>query len=109
MRKFFYILLAASATILLAGYLIPERKEMPSEMVKAFKVQVRVPATTRKQGKINAADPAAGEWQTVAEVKDNFRRLVKLPIDAVQTDAVRIVVDETWGAEKAHIFAFDVR
>ena len=29
MRKFFYILLAASATILLAGYLIPERKEMP--------------------------------------------------------------------------------
>ena len=86
-----------------------ERKEMPSEMVKAFKVQVRVPATTRKQSKLNAADPAAGEWQTVAEVKDNFRRLVKLPIDAVQTDAVRIVVDETWGAEKAHIFAFDVR
>lgn len=86
-----------------------ERKEMPSEMVKSFKVQVRVPATTRKQSKINAADPAAGEWQTVAEVKDNFRRLVKLPINAVQTDAVRIVVDETWGAEKAHIFAFDVR
>ena len=86
-----------------------ERKEMPSEMVKSFKVQVRVPAVTRKQAKINAADYAAGEWQTVAEVKDNFRRLVKLSFEAIQTDAVRIVVDETWGAEKAHIFAFDVR
>ena len=71
-----------------------ERVEMPSEMAKSFKVQVRVPA---------------GEWQTVAEVKDNFRRLVKLSFEAVRTDAVRIVVDETWGAEKAHIFAFDVR
>ncbi len=86
-----------------------ERMPMPSEMVKAFKVQVRVPATTRKDRKLNAADPAAGEWQTVAEVKDNFRRLVKLSFDSVQTDAVRIVVDETWGAEKAHIFAFDVK
>ena len=86
-----------------------ERIEMPSEMVKSFKVQVRIPATTRKQSKINASDPAAGEWKTVAEVRNNFRRLVKLPIEAVQTDAVRIIVDETWGAEKAHIFAFDVK
>ena len=86
-----------------------ERVPMPSEMVKEFKVQVRVPATTRKDRKLNAADPAAGEWKTVAEVKDNFRRLVKLSFDSVQTDAVRIVVDETWGAEKAHIFAFDVK
>ena len=85
-----------------------ERIEMPSEMVKSFKVQVRIPATTKKQGKVNASDPAAGEWQTVAEVKDNFRRLVKLSLNDVQTDAVRIVVDETWGAEKAHIFSFEV-
>ena len=86
-----------------------ERMPMPSEMVKAFKVQVRVPATTRKDRKLNAQNPAAGEWKTVAEVKDNFRRLVKLSFDPIQTDAVRIVVDETWGAEKAHIFAFDVK
>ena len=82
---------------------------MPSEMAKAFRVQVRVPATERKSRKLNAADPAAGEWKTVADVRDNYRRLVKLGLDTVQTDAVRIVVDETWGAEKAHIFAFDVR
>ena len=29
MRKFFKVLFVASATILLAGYLVPERKEMP--------------------------------------------------------------------------------
>lgn len=83
-----------------------ERVPMPSEMVRNFQVQVRVPATTRKA---NASDPAAGEWVTVAEVRDNYRRLVNVHFDAVQTDAVRIVVDSTWGADKAHIFAFDVK
>lgn len=48
------------------------------------------------------------EWVTVAQVHDNYRRLVRVGFEAVQTDAVRIVVDSTWGAEKAHIFAFDV-
>lgn len=86
-----------------------ERVPMPSEMVRNFQVQVRVPATTRKARKANASDPAAGEWITVAEVRDNYRRLVNVRFDAVQTDAVRIVVDSTWGADKAHIFAFDVK
>ncbi|MCQ2138861.1 MAG: FAD-dependent oxidoreductase [Bacteroidales bacterium] len=86
-----------------------ERVPMPSEMVRNFQVQVRVPATTRKARKANASDPAAGEWITVAEVRDNYRRLVNVHFDAVQTDAVRIVVDSTWGADKAHIFAFDVK
>jgi len=86
-----------------------ERSPMPSEMAREFRVEVRVPATNRKAQKMNAKSPEAGEWKTVATVKDNYRRLVKLNFDAVQTDAVRIVVDKTWGAEKAHIFAFDVK
>ena len=86
-----------------------ERIPMPSEMVRDFRVEVRVPATNRKAQKENAKSPEAGEWKTVATVKDNYRRLVKLDFDAVQTDAVRIVVDKTWGAPKAHIFAFDVK
>ena len=72
-----------------------ERVEMPSEMARDFIVQVRVPAKKT--------------WVTVAQVKDNYKRLVKLSLDPVQTDAVRIVVEKTWGAEKAHIFAFDVK
>ena len=86
-----------------------ERIKMPSEMAREFHIQVRVPAANKKQAKEYAANPAAGEWKTVATVKDNFRRLVKLPFDAVETDGVRIVVDQTWGADKAHIFAFDVK
>ena len=86
-----------------------ERAKMPAEMARNFHVQVRVPATNKKQAKEYAANPAAGEWKTVATVNDNFRRLVKLSIDAVETDGVRIVVDKTWGAAEAHIFAFDVK
>jgi hypothetical protein len=86
-----------------------ERVKMPSEMAQEFHIQVRIPAANKKQAKEYAANPAAGEWKTVATVKNNFRRLVKLSFDAVETDGVRIVVDKTWGADKAHIFAFDVK
>ena len=86
-----------------------EHIPMPSEMVRDFRVEVRVPAADKKGRKLQAADPMAGEWKTVATVKDNYRRLVKLDFDAVETDGVRIVVDKTWGADKAHIFAFDVK
>ena len=86
-----------------------ERVPMPSEMAREFHIQVRVPAANKKQAKEYAANPNAGEWKTVATVKDNFRRLVKLSFDAVETDGVRIVVDKTWGSDKAHIFAFDVK
>ena len=86
-----------------------ERIPMPSEMVRDCQIQVRIPATNRKAQKEYAKNPEAGEWKTVATIKDNYRRLVKLDFDAVETDAVRIVVDKTWGAPKAHIFAFDVK
>ena len=86
-----------------------ERIPMPSEMVRDCQIQVRVPAANRKAQKEYAKNPEAGEWKTVATIKDNYRRLVKLDFDAVETDAVRIVVDKTWGAPKAHIFAFDVK
>ena len=86
-----------------------ERIPMPSEMVRDCQIQVRVPAANRKAQKEYAKNPEAGEWKTIATVKDNYRRLVKLDFDAVETDAVRIVVDKTWGAPKAHIFAFDVK
>ena len=86
-----------------------ERAPMPKEMVKEFRVEVRVPAKDKKTQKEYAKNPEAGEWKTVATVKENFRRLVKVEFDAVETDAVRIVVDKTWGAMEAHIFAFDVK
>ena len=86
-----------------------ERVKMPSEMARDFHIQVRVPATNKKQAKEFAVNPTAGEWKTIATVNDNFRRLVKLPIDNIKTDGIRLVVDRTWSADKAHIFAFDVK
>lgn len=68
-----------------------EYAAMPSEMAQDFHVQVRI----KKQ------------WVTVAEVKDNFRRLSRVSFEPVQADGIRLVVDSTWGAEKAHVFAFD--
>jgi len=47
-------------------------------------------------------------WRTVARVDDNWQRLVRIPLD-VTTRAVRLVPESTWGAPKAHLFAFDVR
>ncbi len=86
-----------------------ERAPMPKEMVRDFHVEVRVPAKDKKTQKLYASNPEAGEWKTVATVKNNFRRLVKVDFEVIETDAVRIVVDKTWGAMEAHIFAFDVK
>ena len=86
-----------------------DRVPLPKEMVKKFHLQVRVPAANKKQAKEYAANPEAGEWKTVATVDENFRRLVNVSFDTVETDGVRIVVDKIWGADKAHIFAFDVK
>ena len=85
-----------------------ERVSMPSQMVRSYRVEVRVPANGRKERKLFASDPQAGEWVSVAEVKDNFRRLSRVSFEPVVTDGVRIVVEETWGDPQAHIFAFDV-
>lgn len=70
-----------------------EYAEMPSKMARDFRIQV-----LQKK-----------EWVTVYECKDNYRRLVKADFEPVGTKAVRIIVDRTWGADQAHIFAFDVK
>ena len=40
------------------------------------------------------------------KVREHF---VRISFDPVETDAIRLVVEKTWGGEKAHIFAIDVR
>ena len=39
----------------------------------------------------------------------NILRLRKVSFDPVDVDALRLVVAETWGGGKAHVFAFDAR
>ncbi len=68
-----------------------ERVSMPSVMVRGFRVEVL-------EGK---------QWKTVYEDAENFLRLRKISFPPVKAKALRIVVTSTWGADKAHIFAFD--
>ena len=68
------------------------RVEMPKMMAKDFRVEAQV----------------KGQWKTVYEGKGNYLRLRKVEFAApVKANALRLVVDSTWGAEKAHVFAFD--
>ena len=70
-----------------------ERKPMPKMLAKGFRVEVRVD----------------GVWRTVFEDAANYRRLRKLAFSPVKADALRLVVTETWGGEKAHVFALDAK
>lgn len=66
-----------------------------------------VPSTMLKRFRIDALD-SQGDWKTVARVENNYQRLVRLKID-IYTQAVRFVPEATWGAEKVHMFAWDIR
>ena len=68
-----------------------ERVEMPKMMAKAFRIEARI----------------GGEWKTVYEDSLNILRLRKVAFNPVDADALRLVVTETWGGGKAHVFAFD--
>ncbi len=70
-----------------------ERVEVPPMMARAWRLEARV----------------KGAWKTVYEEKDNYLRLRHVRFEPVSADALRVVIDQTWGADKAHIFAFDAR
>ncbi|NUQ00420.1 MAG: FAD-dependent oxidoreductase [Armatimonadetes bacterium] len=65
----------------------------PESMTRAFRLE---------------AQQADGAWVTAAAVVDNHQRLVQCRLEGEVT-AVRLVVEATWGAERARLFAFDLR
>lgn len=48
-----------------------------------------------------------GSWQTAFTEKENFQRLVNVPLD-VKTKAIRLIPEETWGAKACHLFGWDL-
>jgi len=66
---------------------------VPAPMIRAFRVE---------------ATEGSGVWQVVAREENNYQRLVRLAVD-LETAAVRFVPEATWGADGAHVFAWDVR
>ena len=80
-------------------YLMPEnyplnreKRAVPVKMARAFRVDVQ----------------SGGAWKTVARVDNNYQRLVRLPIDSMAA-SIRFVLEDTWGADTAHVFACDIR
>lgn len=68
---------------------------------------VCIPGMMARSFDIEALDDD-DRWVCVKQVRDNYQRLVRVPLDMV-TRAIRFVVRESWGAERVHVFAFDVR
>jgi hypothetical protein len=64
----------------------------PANLIRAFRIEIL---------------GEDGSWQAAAHVTDNHQRLLRIPLD-VSARAVRFIPDATWGAEKAHLFAFEV-
>lgn len=65
------------------------------------------PKTIVKSFRVEALD-SAGVWQTVATESNNYQRLVRVPL-AVETTAIRLIPESTWGSDAARLFALDVR
>ncbi len=69
--------------------------------------EITVPETLVKEFILQVPDEKGG-WKTVYEEENNYQRLVRIKLD-VQAKAVRFVPLKTWGAEKVHLFSWDVR
>jgi hypothetical protein len=68
---------------------------------------VGVPETLVRAFRVEVLDPE-GTWRVIAREENNYQRLVRVDLD-LQARAVRLVPEATWGAEEAHLFAWDVR
>lgn len=67
--------------------------------------RVKMPAPLAKRFRIDVRD--GGAWKTVYSDDLNILRFRKVAFAPVAADAMRLVVTEAWGGEKAHIFALD--
>ena len=84
-----------------------DHKRMPCSMPLKGN-HVRMPPMMPRAFDIEVLDSTSG-WICVAQVRDNHQRLVRLPLSSSGVSrGVRFVVRESWGADRVHVFAFDV-
>ena len=65
----------------------------------------RVPASLVKSFRLEAMVESGG-WETVMREDENYQRLVEVPLH-LQARGLRLVVEQTWGAGKVRVFAFE--
>lgn len=70
----------------------PRVTPIAASMVKAFRIEAR---------------DEQGLWLTVYREPNNYQRLVRIPLE-LHTKALRLIPETTYGAERAHLFAFDL-
>lgn len=68
-----------------------ERIAMPAPLARSFRLDARID----------------GAWRTVFSDPENFLRFRRVSFVPVQADALRLVIESTWGGSRAHVFAFD--
>ena len=68
-----------------------ERAELPKMLAKGFRIDARVD----------------GAWRTVFADAENILRLRRIAFSPIEADALRLVVESTWGGGPAHVFALD--
>lgn len=68
------------------------RCAVPASMVRSFRVE---------------AQRQDGSWQVVHREKENYQRLVRLPLD-VKAKAIRVIPEQTWGDQNVRVFSLDV-
>ncbi|MFC1960191.1 FAD-dependent oxidoreductase [Chloroflexota bacterium] len=83
-----------------------KKKRMPCQYPRKG-YQVQVPEMMMRDFDLEALQPD-GSWQVVAEVRNNYQRLVTVPLD-VTTRGLRFVVRASWGAEQVHVMAFGIQ
>ena len=69
--------------------------------------QVEMPAPLARDFDLEVLD-GGGVWRTAAQVRDNAKRLVRLPLE-LEAAGARLKILRAWGGERAHVMAFDVR
>ncbi len=85
-----------------------ERKfhNMPCNF-KLNETNYHVPETVIRRFRVEYRDQS-GVWAELFQVDNNYQRLVRLDCN-VEAVAVRFTPLETWGAEKAQVFSWEVR
>ncbi len=83
-----------------------DTKRMPSWYLKNGNT-VKMPAMLAREYALEAQD-SKGNWQRFHQASENYARLVKVPLD-LEMQAVRFVPLASWGGERVHLMAFDVK